>query len=235
MLCMKRVDDNKNNSDPLVSSQERRAAVVPRICLHRNSFVRASKETFKTIVYDALGGKRDSYFLGEPTHRHPVLPRRPAVRRPAAPQSAAPPRPARGISEFRIYKFCKIRNPVIPQVRRGTTRQGGARRRQAGRGGSRRTKKVEPGWAERCAHGTASRLPPPELMFLRGQKRINFNVNRICRIENADIPQAGRVGRGRAGRDAEGSVRPGDNCSCAPQASNTIVSIVPECLFGSTN
>ena len=52
------------------------------------SFVRASEESFRTVVLDALEGKRDACFLGEPTHRHPVLPRparlrRPAVRRPA--------------------------------------------------------------------------------------------------------------------------------------------------------
>ena len=56
--------------------------------LHRISFVRACEETFRTVVYDALEGKRDGRLLGEPTCRRPVLPRpvpprRPAVRRPA--------------------------------------------------------------------------------------------------------------------------------------------------------
>ena len=57
----------------------------------RNSFVRASEESLRTVVYDALealGGKRDGCRLGEPTRRRPVLPgpappRRPAVRCPA--------------------------------------------------------------------------------------------------------------------------------------------------------
>ena len=88
----------------LVSSQERRAAIVPRInrlsaadktvvnrtfcslsSLHWISFVHACEETFKTIVYDALESKNNGCFLGEPMRRRPVLPgpaqtRRPAVR-----------------------------------------------------------------------------------------------------------------------------------------------------------
>ena len=36
--------------------------------------VRACEETFRTIVFDALGGKRDECVLGEPTRRRPVLP-----------------------------------------------------------------------------------------------------------------------------------------------------------------
>ena len=101
----------------LVRSQERRAAVVPRInrlstarqppvnrlsCssigLHRISFVRASGGSFKTVVYDAPGGTRDGFLLGEPTRLRPVLPHR----CPAAPPCAAPPRPARGMSGFWI-------------------------------------------------------------------------------------------------------------------------------------
>ena len=90
----------------LVSSQERRAAAVPRLnqtfCsstdLHRISFVHASEETFRTVVFDALEGKRVGRLLGEPTRRRPVLPR-PVPPRPA-PLCAAPPRPARGMSGF---------------------------------------------------------------------------------------------------------------------------------------
>ena len=49
---------------------------------------RASEESFMTIVYDALGGRRAGCLLGEPTRRRPGLPgptppRRPTVRRPA--------------------------------------------------------------------------------------------------------------------------------------------------------
>ena len=58
------------------------------IGLHMISDVRASEESFKTGVLDALAGNRVGRLLGEPTCRHPVLPRpalprRPAVRRPA--------------------------------------------------------------------------------------------------------------------------------------------------------
>ena len=82
------------SAGPLVSSQERRAAVVPRVnrglCssigLHRNSCVRASGESFKRVVFDPLGGKRVGRLLGGPTRRRPVLPG-------PAPPRRAPPRP----------------------------------------------------------------------------------------------------------------------------------------------
>ena len=95
--CIKRVYRDKGIG-PLISSQERRAAVVPltnrlsnadfsSIGLHRISLVRASEETFRTCVPNALDGTRDSCFLGGPIRRRPVLPgsvppRRPAVGRP---------------------------------------------------------------------------------------------------------------------------------------------------------
>ena len=47
------------------------------------SFVRASEDTFNTVVLDALENKRVGRPLGEPTLQGPVLPRRPAMRRPA--------------------------------------------------------------------------------------------------------------------------------------------------------
>ena len=54
--------------------------------LRRISLVRASEESFRTFVSDALEGTRDG-FLDEPIRRRPVLPdparpRHPAVRRP---------------------------------------------------------------------------------------------------------------------------------------------------------
>ena len=90
---------NQKGDGPLVSSQERRAFAVPRInwlatgrCFPPSVYIgfclfRASEETSRTVVLDALEGKRDGRFLGEPTRRRPVLPRpappsRPAVRRP---------------------------------------------------------------------------------------------------------------------------------------------------------
>ena len=60
------------------------------IGLHWISFVRVSEESFRTVVFDALGGKRVGCSLGEPTRRRPVLP---GPVRPAAPPCAAPPQP----------------------------------------------------------------------------------------------------------------------------------------------
>ena len=72
----------------------RRPADKPRVnhgfcsCVGLNgiSFVRASGARSRTIVHDALGGRRGGCFLGGPTRRRPVLPgpappRRPALRR----------------------------------------------------------------------------------------------------------------------------------------------------------
>ena len=78
---------------PLVSSQEHRALLVPRlnrlstgcrsvvnrsfgssIVLHRISLVRASGETFRRRFFDALEGTRDACLLGELFCRRPALP-----------------------------------------------------------------------------------------------------------------------------------------------------------------
>ena len=71
---------------PLVGSQERRALLVlvinrlstadfvPAFGLHRILFVRASGETFRRRVFDALGGTRDACLLGALFCRRPVLP-----------------------------------------------------------------------------------------------------------------------------------------------------------------
>ena len=83
----------------LVNSQQRRALAVPVInrgwtgcqprvnrtfCsfagLHRNSFVRACEESFRTIVYIALESPRGGWLPRRPKCRHLVLP------------SVAPPR-----------------------------------------------------------------------------------------------------------------------------------------------
>ena len=100
------------------NSQERRAAVVlvikrgstgyrippsVPIGLHRISFVRASENMFRTIVYDALGCKRDGCVLGEPTLRHPVLPGPALPRRPAlCPPRTTPPVVCPGIGFNKI-------------------------------------------------------------------------------------------------------------------------------------
>ena len=91
----------------MVSSQERRAAVTPR--LNRGSTARCVPpsvylgfrlvvitKNFKTIVFDALEGKKAGCLLGGPTRRRPDLrcrapPCRTAVRRPAPPRPAVCP------------------------------------------------------------------------------------------------------------------------------------------------
>ena len=82
----------------IASSQEKRALFVLRVnrtfCssigLNRDSCVRASGETFRTVGKYALEGKRKVCLIGEPTCRHPdgILP------------SPAPPRHAGGMSGF---------------------------------------------------------------------------------------------------------------------------------------
>ena len=72
------------------------------IGLHGISFVRASEETFRTVVLDAMGRKRDGCILGDRTHRHPALP---CPAPPAAPPCAAPSRPARGMSGFWVRQI----------------------------------------------------------------------------------------------------------------------------------
>ena len=108
---MRRIYKKQLGFGTLVSSQERRALVVPRInrgwtagkprencwfCsfigLHRLSVVRASRDTPRRVVFDRLKGTRDGCLLGEPTRRRPVLPvsappRHPAVRRPVPTRS----------------------------------------------------------------------------------------------------------------------------------------------------
>ena len=90
----------------LVSSQERRAGFVPRINrtstgrqpdvlfligLHGFLLARASEETFRTAVFDALEGTRDVCLLDEPIRRRPVLPGPALSRRPAMPPHPDPP------------------------------------------------------------------------------------------------------------------------------------------------
>ena len=48
---------------------------IRQVGLHKVSFVRASEETFRTVVYGAPEGGRDGCILREPTRRHLVLPR----------------------------------------------------------------------------------------------------------------------------------------------------------------
>ena len=74
------------------------ARCVPRIGLHGISFIRASEETSRRVVFDARGGKMVGCLLGAPTCRRPTLPRppRPAPlcpARPAAVRRPTPPHP----------------------------------------------------------------------------------------------------------------------------------------------
>ena len=66
------------------------------------SIVRASEESFRTVVFDALETKRVCRLLGESSRR------RPAPSRPATPPRAAQPRPARGMSGFWIRQIVKM-------------------------------------------------------------------------------------------------------------------------------
>ena len=50
------------------------ADFVPAFGLHRISLVRASEETFRRLVLEALEGTRDACLLGEQFCWHPILP-----------------------------------------------------------------------------------------------------------------------------------------------------------------
>ena len=100
MPCMKHTETNKRRSTghqpgtksvrgPANKTRINRGSTgyrVPPFGLHRISFVRASGESFNTVVFDCLEGKGVGCFLGEPTRRRPVLPR------PALPPRRAPRR-----------------------------------------------------------------------------------------------------------------------------------------------
>ena len=65
----------------------------------KNSFVRTSEKTFKTVVFDALKGKRDGRLLSEPIRRRSVLLR---LFSPSRPSCAVPPLLARDMFGFGI-------------------------------------------------------------------------------------------------------------------------------------
>ena len=73
------------------------------IGLHRISLVRASGETFRRRVFDALGGTRDACLLGELFCRRPVLPD------PAPPPRRAPrPDPPVVCPGFGLDRFFRV-------------------------------------------------------------------------------------------------------------------------------
>ena len=86
-LQPKTKSDRRPAYKPLLNRASTACFVLPAVYIRRLSFVRACEETFWTVVFDALGGKRDGRALGKPTRRRPVLPgpappRRPTSRRP---------------------------------------------------------------------------------------------------------------------------------------------------------
>ena len=113
---------------PLVSNQERRAHRVPRInrsliarCVllfgvNGILFVRASGETSRTVVFDALAAKWKIYFWA---HRTAAASPRPAPPGPIPPPGRAPPRhgPPVVLPGFRFdrFKHTKRRHSVCQQ------------------------------------------------------------------------------------------------------------------------
>ena len=81
--------------------------------LHRISFVRASENSFRTVVDDAPEGNRDGCLLGEPTRRRPVLPRT------APPLRRAPPRPVVFLG-FGFDRWTKYQPVIVFKANRGT-------------------------------------------------------------------------------------------------------------------
>ena len=84
---------------PLVRSQERRALAVPQVNHWLCSYIGLNggflnscfpKKRCKIALFDALEGKRDCCFLGEPFNRRPVLPGTPAPARRATPRPDPP-------------------------------------------------------------------------------------------------------------------------------------------------
>ena len=94
------VNQTSTGRQPDVNRSSTGRFVPLRIGLHWTSFVRASEQTFRTVVYDAREGNKDGYLLGGPLRRRPVL-TGPA----AAPPCAASTRPARGMSRFWIRQM----------------------------------------------------------------------------------------------------------------------------------
>ena len=124
----------------LVSSQETKSGCRPAdkllinrllcspISLHGISLFRASGQSSRTVVFDALGGTRAGCFLGGPTRRRPVL-LRPAPPRPTAP----PPRCARPAPTRTWYtRVLDLSNPKPGH----TTGGSGWSARRSGRAGS---------------------------------------------------------------------------------------------------
>ena len=138
---------------PLVSSQERRAAVVPRINRSSTGY-RVPPSVYMGFRLFVLpkrrsgqlssmpGGKRDGCLLGEPTRRRPVLPG------PAPPPRRAPPRPdppvvcpGFGLERFHIAprysQTLRVLSPVITRADRNKARHSGTA--GLGRDGEHRT------------------------------------------------------------------------------------------------
>ena len=115
---------------------------------------------------------------------------------------------------------CRTQKPDIPRAGRAGAAHGGA----AGRGGAGQDGPPK----GRFAQETTDPLAPQGIGDNCPGRRFGSMDKRniiYCRIRNPDIPRAGRVGaahggaagRGRAGRDADRTVHPGDNRPLHPQ------------------
>ena len=78
---------------------------IRQVGLHRISLIRASGESFRRRVFDALGGTRKACLLGEQFCWHPILPD------PAPPPRRAPrPDPLVVCPSFRLHKIILVFN-----------------------------------------------------------------------------------------------------------------------------
>ena len=101
---------------------------------------------------------------------------------------------------------CRVQNPDIPRSGRGAQHRSGA-----GQDGTPTEQFAQETSAPRTSQGIKDTLPE------RFPRTANNHLNLICRVQNPNIPRAGRVGahgeaagRGRAGLGANRTVCPGD-------------------------
>ena len=148
---------------------------------HRFASDSASEESSRTFVYDALEGKRDGCQRGGPTCWRPVLPR------PTPPCRTAVRRPAPNRSWF-VWVF-DLSNLKPRHTTGGTVRSA----RWGGWAGSGRTKCRQSSSPRRQASKTSRLNDPPEA------RTSEILCKPTCRVQNPDIPRAGRSKSGRSG------------------------------------
>ena len=91
------------------------------IDLHRISYVRASDQSFRTVVPDALGKRGVGCPLGEPTRRRPVLPGPVPPRR--APPRRDPPVVYPGLASTNQFPGYALHEKIAETKRRRSTGQ----------------------------------------------------------------------------------------------------------------